>query len=169
MNNSTPNPPYPQQPPSDPTPPSIKYQKYEAERQLAQAVGGSNEVLGAATTVFPFTLFPDTVTIDRTQITITHRSFFAVGEVTSIRIEDVLNVDANVGPFFGSLKVYTRYFNTEKPYIVNWLWRSDALRIKRILHGYLIATKKEIDCSALSTKELSTMLDQLGQAPAEQV
>ncbi|HET8670477.1 MAG TPA: hypothetical protein VFM05_07595, partial [Candidatus Saccharimonadales bacterium] len=130
---------------------------------------GSNELLAEATTVFPFTLFPDTVTVDRTQVTIAHRSFFAVGDITSIRIEDVLNVDTNVGPFFGSLKVYTRFFNTQKPYRINWLWRNDALRVKRILQGYLIATKKQIDCSALKTEELATMLDELGKGNAEKI
>ncbi|MEK7153621.1 MAG: hypothetical protein AAB834_06735 [Patescibacteria group bacterium] len=161
------NPPGPQLPlspgPSEPNNP--KYEKYEAERQLVQAISGSSEILAKATTVFPFMLFPDDVTIDRTQVTIAHRSFFRIGEVNSIRIEDILNVNANVGPFFGSLQIYTRFFNTKKPLIVNWLWRNDALRIKRILQGYLIAIKKGIDCTALSTKELSADLDELGKNP----
>jgi hypothetical protein len=164
MDYSTSTGPQPPIPPPETTLPSAKYEKYEAQRELAKAISGSNETLAEATTVFPFTLFPDTVTIDRTQITITHRSFFAVGDVSSIRIEDVLNVDANVGPFFGSLKVHTRvYSQHNKPYKINWLWRNDALRIKRILHGYLIATKKQIDCSSLGTKELAIMLDELGK------
>jgi hypothetical protein len=158
--------PQPQHDPSMPSNP--KYEKYEAERELAKAVGSSNEVLAQAGTIFPFTLFPDKVVIDRTQITIAHRSFFAVGDVTSIRIEDVLNVDAIVGPFFGSLKIYTRFFNTPKPYRINWLWRHDALRIKRILQGYLVASKKGVDCSVLETGELATMLDELGKGRAEQ-
>jgi hypothetical protein len=162
--------PNPQGPlPSEPSEPANpKYEKYEAERQLVKAISGSNEPLAEATTVFPFSLFPDTIAIDRTQITITHRSFFAVGDTASIRIEDVLNVDANVGPFFGSLKVYVRVLSDHKPYKINWLWRQDALRIKRILQGYLIATKKDIDCSSLETKELANMLDELGKDTAAQ-
>ncbi|HEY5668272.1 MAG TPA: hypothetical protein VIR03_03860 [Candidatus Saccharimonadales bacterium] len=140
-----------------------RYEKYTTERKLAKAIGGSREILVEATTVFPFTLFPDTISIDRTQISIVHRSFIRVGEAISMRIEDVLNVEAIVGPFFGSLQIYTRFFNSEKPYHVHWLWRHDALRIKRILHGYLIAIKKHIDCSALSTQELARMLDELGR------
>lgn len=163
--NNTPNPP---QNLSDQAIPGTKYEKYEAERQLTKAISGSTDMLVRAKTVFPFTLFPDSITIDRTQLTIAHRSFFQVGEVISIRIEDILNVDANVGPFFGSLKVYTRFYTTEKPYTVNWLSRDDALRIKRILHGYLIATKKGVDCSALETRELSTMLDELGKGMPDQ-
>jgi hypothetical protein len=140
-----------------------RYEKYKAVKELTQAVGSSNEILAQATTIFPFTMFPDTITVDRTKLTVAHRTFFAVAEMMSIRIEDILNVTANVGPFFGSLVISTRFFDTHKPYEVNWLWRSDALRIKRIMQGYIIATQKEIDCSALSTEELSRMLDTLGQ------
>jgi hypothetical protein len=150
-------------PPGPAEPGHSRYEKYEAQRELTKAISGSTDVLVEATTVFPFTLFPDTVTVDRTQVNIVHRSFFQVGEAVSIRIEDVLNVVANVGPFFGSLQIHTRFYDTKKPYVINWLWREDALKIKRILHGYLIATKKAIDCSSLSTEELATMLDELGQ------
>lgn len=140
-----------------------KYDKFEAERQLTQAISGAHEVLASATTVFPFTLFPDTITVDRTKLTVTHRTFFSMAEVTSINIEDILNVVANVGPFFGSLVISTRFFDVKKPYEVNWLWRNDALRIARIMHGYIIAVQHKIDCSALSTNELSAQLDELGK------
>jgi hypothetical protein len=83
----------------------------------------------------------------------------------SIRIEDILNVTVDVGPFFGSLVISTRFFDNDnrKPYKVNYLTRSDALRLKRIIQGYIIATQQQIDCSSIGTKELATMLDQLGQ------
>ncbi|HTE21906.1 MAG TPA: hypothetical protein VK674_02590 [Candidatus Limnocylindria bacterium] len=131
--------------------------------ELAETITKSREVLVSATTVFPFTLFPDAVTLDRAKLTIAHREFFAVGEVVSIRIEDILNVMADVGPFLGSLKIFTRFFSTDKPYQVSFLRRQDALRIKRILQGYIIAIQKKIDCSALPTPELARMLDDLGQ------
>lgn len=143
---------------------TTKYDKYQTARQLTKAIGDAQEVLATATTVFPFTLFPDTVMLDRTKLTVTHRSFFGIAEVASIRIEDILNVTANVGPFFGSLMVTTRFFDTQqKPYVVNWLWRSDAVKMKRVLQGYILATQRKIDCSALNTHELAAMLDELGR------
>ncbi|HUS26038.1 MAG TPA: hypothetical protein VMY99_01675 [Nevskiaceae bacterium] len=139
-------------------------------KQLERAVGGSQDVLMKTTTVFPFTLFPDTVMVDRQKLTVTHRTFFMVAEVMSIRIEDILNVTANVGPFFGSIKISTRFFSTEKPYEVHYFWRHDALRMKRIIQGYIVALQKNIDCSRLPAKQLATMLDQLGQgAPDEEI
>lgn len=134
----------------------------KTKQELVQAIGDAHDVLVRSKTVFPFTLFPDTLTIDRTKLTITHRDFFGVGEVLSINIEDILNVTATVGPFFGSIKIATRFFDPGKPYTVDKFWRKDALKIKRIAQGYIIAKQRNIDCSAISTKELTKLLDQLG-------
>jgi hypothetical protein len=140
-----------------------KLEKHEAAHKLQAAISGSQEPLITATTVFPFTLFPDTITIDREKMTVAHREFFGVAELISIRIADILNVTADVGPFFGSLQISTRFFDhPAKPYVVNFLWRKDAQRIKRILQGYVIATQKKIDCSVFSARELRDLLDKLG-------
>lgn len=139
-------------------------------RELIQAIGTAHDTLTRVSTVFPFKLFPTTVSVDRTKITITERDFFKAGEVLSIRIEDVLNVTANVGPVLGSVKISTRFFNPEKPYVVDKLRRADALKLKRIVQGCLIARQQNIDYSKLPTKDLSKMLDELGKvAPEETV
>lgn len=151
--------------------PGTSLSKRQAKQQLGAIVGGAHEVLIQANTVFPFTLFPDTITVDRQKVTVTHRVFFGIAEVVSLRIEDILSINADVGPFFGSIKITTRFFdNKEPPYVVNFLWRSDALRLKRIVQGYVIATQQHIDCSAFGTEELAAMLDKLGQgAPHEEI
>jgi len=143
-------------------------EKRKARADLVQAIGDSQDVLVRATTVFPITLFPDTITVDRAKLTVTHRDFLRAGEVLSIRIEDILNVTATVGPIFGSIKIATRFFDSNKPYEVTHFWRSDALKIKRIVQGYLIAKQQEVDCSSLSTKELRIMLDELGKVAREE-
>jgi hypothetical protein len=144
--------------------------KHQAEEKLMEAIGDAHDILVRAKTVFPITLFPDTLTIDRTKVTVTHKDFFKVAEVLSIRIEDILNVTAGVGPIFGSIKISTRFFDPGKPYTIDHFYRADALKIKRVLQGYIIAIQKNVDCSALSTKELSILLDELGKvAPEEKV
>ncbi len=132
----------------------------DAKSELQEAIYGSKEILATASTVF--TLFPDTVTIDRQKLTITHRSFFSVAELMSIRVEDVLNVTAYVGPVFGSLSITNRVYNTDVPYSINHLWRDDTMKLKRIIQGYIIAIQKEIDVTPPETKELAAMLDELG-------
>jgi len=145
-------------------------QKRKATEKLNNVVGASHETIMSATTVFPLTFFPDTITIDRTKLTITHRLFFWTAQVISIKIEDILNVTASVGPFFGSVQIHTRFFDPHKPYVINLLQRKDALKIDRIMQGYSIAMDKNIDLSALDTKELAQKLDELGQAiPSSQI
>lgn len=145
-------------------------QKQKTADELVEAIGNSKDVLVRVTTVFPLTLFPDTITIDRTKLTITHRDFFKAGEAISFNIEDILNVAASVGPFLGSIRISSRFFDQDKPYVVEHLTRKDALRIKRILQGCIIAKQKGVDSSALSTRELAKLLDELGKvAPAEKV
>ncbi|HEX7963902.1 MAG TPA: hypothetical protein VF466_04925 [Candidatus Saccharimonadales bacterium] len=171
---------YPAQYPAAPAQPGISaapqtlddqtQKRRKAVKQLRNAIGTAHEVLVTATTVFPFTLFPDTITIDRAKLSVAHRTFFQVAEVISIRIEDILNVTADVGPFFGSVKISTRFFDKqEPPYAIHYLWRHDALKIKRIMQGYVIASQQKIDTSSLGTEELGDMLDELGRSSPDGV
>ena len=143
-------------------PPRIQRISGRNARKVSEAVGHSQDMLFQASTVFPFTLFPDTVTVDREKVTVVNRTFFRIAEIVSIRIPDVLNVTASVGPFFGAVRIQTRYFESDIHYI-KFLRRHDALRLKRLLQGYVIASQKEIDCDSFSTDELSTLLDEIGQ------
>lgn len=138
----------------------------ESKEKLTEAISDSNELLASATTVLR--IFPDTLAVDRTKITVTKRSFFSAEEVMSMRIEDILNVTANLGPFFGSIKILSRVFTNDMPYTVGPFWQKDTQKLKRIIQGYVIAKQRKIDCSQLPTKELAAMLDKLGQdAPAQ--
>jgi hypothetical protein len=133
----------------------------ESKQELRQAIQGSEQVLASATTITP--LFPDSLTVDRAKVTVTKRTFFSTAEVMSMRIEDILNVTASVVPFFGSVKIVSRVMNTEKPYVIGPFWRHDAIRLKRITQGYVIALQRKIDCSSLSASELAVMLYRLGE------
>src|SRR5690554_5588578 len=82
----------------------------ETRQELRQAASDAQEVLIKADSIFPLVLFPDTIIVDRVKVTITRRQFFLVAEVVSTQIEDVLNVESDTGPFFGSINLYTRFF-----------------------------------------------------------
>jgi hypothetical protein len=53
--------------------------------------------------------------------------------------------------------------NNEQETALGPFWREDAERIKRIVHGYVIAKQRGIDTSQLSTAELTNMLNELGR------
>lgn len=141
--------------------------KAKANDALSSVVGTSQEILFKANTVFPFVLIPDTITIDRTNLTIARRVFFKLATIITIKIEDILNVTPNIGPFFGSLRIVTTFVDEKSPYSVNYLKRGDALRINRILQGYKIALQQKLDTSNLSKEELVKMLDRLAHDGTE--
>ena len=131
---------------------------------LRSIVEKSHQLLaGAKTVILPINLFPDSVTVDRTKVTITKRTFFWSSNVISIRIEDVLNVSCSTGPLFGSLIVSSRVMNSTDHYEIDYFWRRDAIYLKQIIQGYVIAQHNNIDTSHLSKDELIKTLLELGQ------
>ena len=131
-------------------------------RDLKKIVSQSHEVLMSSNSVFPITLFPSSVTLDRTKITITRRDFFWSSDVMSIRVEDVLNVQVSVGPLFGSLTIASRVMSTVDHFKISHLWRGDSIRLKHIIQGYVIAQHNKIDTSHLSKDDLIETLIELG-------
>lgn len=137
--------------------------KEDRKRNLKRIVRRSQEVIASANTVFPITLFPDTVFVDRAKVTIIRRSFFWVEDVISLRIEDILNVSNTVGPLFGSLTITIRVISTIDHFQINYFWRNDAIYLKHIIQGYVIAQHNELDTSSLNMRELRSALEELGQ------
>lgn len=135
----------------------------QAKQEFNKVVNSADEILDEVEGVFPLDFFPDRIAIDRTQVTVVERMFFGTGDVTSIRIEDILDVTAYVGPFFGALHIKTRFFGPEHPYVVRNLWRDDALRLKAVILGLVIAVKDNIDTTAIGKAELLPKLVRLGQ------
>jgi hypothetical protein len=133
-----------------------------AEEKLMNATTESQEYLLTGNTVFPFTLFPDTITLDREKLTIAHRTFFSTGDVISMQIADILSVQGNVGPLFGNLVLSTKYFNNSTQ-TVKFLRRRDVLKFQRLIQGSIIAHHKQIDCSDIESIQLVALLSDLGQ------
>ena len=127
---------------------------------LVRLVKHSQEVLARATTVFPFTLFPDNITIDRTKVTIHKRGFFFASDTVSIKIEDILNVSCGLGPIFGSISI-VMVMNGGK-YTVNFFWRKDAIYLKHVLQGAVIAHSNNLDTTELSREDLISTLVEIG-------
>ena len=136
----------------------------DPSENLKTVVRKSHQILAAVRTVaMPMNLFPDSVIVDRTKVTIIKRTFFWTSNVISIRIEDVLNVATNTGPFFGSLTVSSRVMNSTDHYEINYFWRKDAIYLKQIIQGYVIAHHNQIETSHLGRDDLIKTLLELGQ------
>lgn len=147
---------------ADPGPIANYEQTRSDPAHVKEMVKLSNEVLASASTVFPVDPFPDSIVLDRTTLNITKRTFFFSNDTLSIRIEDILNAHVNVGPFLGSLTIASRVLSSEDHFTVNNLWRKDAIHLKHMIQGYIIALHNEIQISHLTKDELIETISELG-------
>jgi hypothetical protein len=142
-------------------PTNTSTQDQKREQKLETVTQKSHDILFKADTVFPFTLFPDTVTLDREKVSFATRYFFGVAQVTSVPVRDILNVEVDTGPFFGSVRTSSRFFITN-PKSIKWLWRKDAETLQRLLQGYIIAHEQNINCDNIKKDKLIALLRDLG-------
>lgn len=133
----------------------------EAEQALHRVVWDSDEVLVTADTISK--LHKSTLTLNRAKLFAEKRSALGVIDDMSVRIEDVLNVNATLGPISGTIKIATRFNTPGTPYSIGPFHRKDVLELKRIIQGYVIALQRSVDLSALPTDELIAQLYEIGE------
>jgi hypothetical protein len=149
-----------------PTEPATQPEPQEAHEKLIDITIKAQDVLFKADTVFPFTLFPDSITLDREKLTVATRSFFRVAKIVSVPVSSISSAEADVGPFFGALHMASKFF-VQNTYTVNFLWRHDAVRIQHLLQGFIIANEKKIDITDIEKEDLLILLNDLGQGVNE--
>lgn len=135
----------------------------ETHEKLIDLAEKSHDKLFEADTVFPFTLFPDTVTLDREKLTIANRSFFRVAKIIAVPITSLVSAEADVGPFFGSIHMTSKYF-LDNTHHLNFLWRKDAEQLQRLLQGYIIAHERGIDVTEINMDDVRVLLEDLGHS-----
>jgi hypothetical protein len=139
-----------------------KQKELDNAARLKTTVKKSHQVLANARTVFPLTLFPDSIIVDRTKVSIIKRDFFWTSNVISFQVEDLLNVSCAVGPIFGSLTVASRVMSTIDHFNINYLWRQDAIFLKNLIQGHIIAKNNKLETDHLTLEETIDTLCELG-------
>lgn len=135
--------------------------------RLKDAVTTSLPTIIKAKAVFPFDLFPDTISIDRKKVTVVHRTFFFMQQTISVQLQDIKNVEANLGPFFGSLIMTSQHFKNNVQHI-NFLKRSEVVEVQHILQGIIAAVNEKIDIASIDISKLRTMLKELGEGDVKE-
>jgi hypothetical protein len=147
----------------------IKSDGEKETKKLEQVVQESEDVLVKATSIFPFTLFTS-ICLDRHKLTIKKRALLSSSQVISIPIENIKNVQANLGPLLGSLTITSGSLTISSDHFVNntqninYLLRKDAEKIHKILQGAIVAKTEGVDISKVTTRNLKKHLPQLGES-----
>jgi hypothetical protein len=133
----------------------------DALQALNRAVWDSNEILVTATTIGK--LHKDTLTLNRAKLFAEKRSPLGAVDDMSVRIEDVLNISGTLGPISGTIKIATKFNTPGTPYSIGPFHRKDALKLKRIIQGYVIALQRNIDLNMVPTDALIERLYEIGE------
>lgn len=146
-------------------------EKKEETRQKLDSITKRQDIeMLRAKSVFPFSLFPDTLIIDTTKISISRKQLFETEFITTIPLKDLGDVQVQTVLFLGTLYItYMPQSNSPgmiQPIVerVHNLKRKDAIRAKNILKGALVAKSEEIDIANLTPDEIVEVLTKFGQS-----
>lgn len=135
--------------------------KETSKNIVAELVKKSNRILVSISTHrFPFDFFPNTINVEEGRVTVIIRSFFLSSQVHSIDIKDISNVFINMAPFFAQLVIHSKTFEANEVRI-RYLWKNQAIYVRRIIEGLRTFEQKQIDTSIYSKQELILKLKEL--------
>ena len=135
---------------------------HEDKIDLDEIARESHEELARFKAVWPFDLFPDEIIINKSNVTIIRHFFFFVEEKIICHFDDLINTHLNIGPFFGSIGILSKYF-TDGREDVQWFSRRDAERLHAILQGLLIARKEGVSLRQLPKETIIEKLYAIGK------
>ena len=136
--------------------------KAEKNRQFVEdMVNNSNRILMRATSVFPWDLFPSSIIVEETRVTIIHRQLFS-SQVHSIDIKNISNIFVDTSILFAQLTIVSDTFSQNK-IIINRLWKKEAIFIRRIIEGLRMFEKNNINTTNFSRVELLSKLKELSE------
>lgn len=151
----------------------IQSKENEITKQKMENIIDRDDIeLFRATSVFPFQLFPDTITIDTTKVTIIQKTMFATEAILSCTLKDLSDVEVQTA--FTLATIYIRYMpqsnspgmNEPKELKITAIKRQDAMKAKKILRGVLVAKAEKINIATLSPEELKKVLERFGNSEA---
>lgn len=119
-----------------------KIEKEAVERYLAENNGRKPKlapgVLCHVKSIFPFQLFPDELTVRAETITLISRLGPGMQQSRTIHFDDVAQVEADCGPFFGHIHIYPK-LRTETPLLIERLSRKDTLETEKLIEELIEA------------------------------
>ncbi len=134
--------------------------KAEKNRQAVEdMVNNSNRILLRVSSIFPLDLFPSSIIVEETRLTIIHRQLFS-SQAYSADIKNISNIFIDTGVLFSRLTIVSDTF-VENQVIIDKLWKKEAIFIRRIIEGLRMFVDKDIDTTGYKIEELINKLREL--------
>jgi hypothetical protein len=133
------------------------------EGQMQKFAEEESRVLFQAKSIFPFSLFPDKVIIHPTRVDVVIGEFFKSNYTKTFFIEDIGGVEMVTTPFMASLKISGNKMGLD-PIRVRNFKRKDAIKIKEIIDGLMVAYKRQHELKDIKSEEAIPHLRKAGKS-----
>ncbi len=145
-----------------PLPPPVIETPEDQSRKLDQLAEVDNKALFTCSTVFPFSIFPTTLIVDRNKVTVREYFFFGSRQLQTFLIQDVMNILVAESLLFASIQLVHSRFPDEKIDIHN-LTKADARKFRLIVQGLMVADKQGLNLTTIPYDELVPKIEQVGK------
>ena len=123
-------------------------------RKMEVMAHKSEEVLVRARAVFPFAFFPDEISVDKNKVNIINRIFLWSEKIHSIPFEEIGDVIVETGPFFATIRILHLRGLPGGHSELNYLWKNEALHVRKVIQGLILARKDQIDLAPVAKTAL---------------
>lgn len=132
--------------------------KEEDKQTVNDLIKKSNRCIISVSSTFPWTLFPNTITVEESRVTFIFRQFFA-SQTHSVDIKDISNVFIESSPFFATLQIVSRTF-VQNDITIGHLNVKKATKVQMVIEGLRTFAEKNIDTSNYEINELIAKIEE---------
>lgn len=133
--------------------------KKEEDKQIvSDLIKKSNRRIISISSLFPWDLFPNTIEVEESRVTIIFRQFLA-SQTHSVDIKDISNVFIQSSPFFATLQIVSRTF-AQNDITIGHLNAANADRVQMVIEGLRTFTEHSIDTSNYEISELIEKIEE---------
>lgn len=132
--------------------------KEEDKQTMSDLIKKSNRRIISISSLFPWTLFPNTIEVEESRVTFIFRQFLA-SQTHSVNIKDVSSVFIQSSPFFATLQVVSRTF-VQNDITIGYLSAKKAQQVKMIIEGLRTFAEHNIETSNYEINELIAKIEE---------
>ncbi len=118
-------------------------------------------IVAQVRTIFPFKLFPTTLYVDRTKLTIDEQYFFFSHECKTVLLPDIMTITIETNLFFATLKIEDRLAPINVA-TVRFLPKQQAERFRQIAEGLRMGIHDNIDLTKVPREILADRAERIG-------
>lgn len=126
--------------------------KEEDKQAVSDLIKKSNRRIISISSLFPWSLFPDTIEVEESRVTFIFRQLLS-SQSHSVNIKDISNVFIQSSLFFASLQIVSRTF-VQNDITIDHLSIRKAHRVQMVIEGLRTFAEHNIDTSSYEIREL---------------